>query len=84
MSRAFKRLERVLRLEKEQGYQNKAVVGGIRQFVTFWVDQARDEAESETDKALVEQAADALVDYSRLPGLEARATVINALMSPPV
>ena len=80
MSRAFKRLERVLRLEKEQGYQNKAVVGGIRQFVTFWVDQARDEAESETDKALVEQAADALVDYSRLPGLEARATVIDGLL----
>ena len=41
MSRAFERLERVLDLEVQQGYQNKAVVGGIRQFALFWVEQAR-------------------------------------------
>ena len=37
MDRSLKRLERVLELEKLQGYQNKAVVGGIRQFAVFWV-----------------------------------------------
>ncbi len=80
MARIFIRLERVLELEAQQGYQDKAVVGGIRQFVVYWVSQAREDAVDEADKALVEQVADALVDYGRLPGSEARARVINSLM----
>ena len=55
MSKAFKRLKRVLKLEADQGYQNKAVVGGIRQFSAFWVGQARDEAVDEADRVLIEQ-----------------------------
>ncbi len=51
MDRALKRLERVLELEKQQGYQNKAVVGGIRQFAVFWVSQANEEAADEGDLA---------------------------------
>ena len=74
------RLERVLELEAQQGYQDKAVVGGIRQFVVYWVEQAREDAVDEADRALVEQVAEALVDYGRLPGSEARAQVINSLM----
>src|SRR5690606_11352892 len=81
MSRAFKRLERVLRLEQSQGYQNKAVVGGIRQFVTFWVNQAREEELDEADKALVEQTAELLADYGRLPGVEARAAALEGLLA---
>ncbi|MCZ7670273.1 MAG: hypothetical protein M5U34_25470 [Chloroflexi bacterium] len=72
MSRVFGRLERVLNLEAEQGYQNKAVVGGIRQFALFWVEQAREEAVDEADRILVEQTAELLMDYSSLPGVEAR------------
>jgi ATP-dependent DNA helicase RecG len=81
MSKAFKRLRRVLKLEADQGYQNKAVVGGIRQFAAFWVGQARDEAVDEADRALIEQIAEVLVDYGKLPGLEARANAIDSLMS---
>ena len=54
MARAFSRLERVLDLEAQQGYQNKAVVGGIRQFATFWVGQAREEAIDEQDGAFID------------------------------
>lgn len=79
MGRAFKRLERVLNLEAQQGYQNKAVVGGIRQFAAFWVGQAREEAQDEADRALVEQVADVLMDYGRLPGTEARQKAIGSL-----
>jgi ATP-dependent DNA helicase RecG len=81
MSRSFKRLKQVLSLEIKQGYQNKAVVGGIRQFVNFWVSKAREEAENEADKALVEQIAEALTEYGNLPGREARAKSIDDLMS---
>lgn len=79
MVKAFKQLERVLNLEAQQGYHNKAVVGGIRQFVNFWVTKARSEAVDEIDRALVEQVAEVLQDYARLSGVEARAKAINSL-----
>ena len=81
MQRSFKRLERVLDLEKKQGYQNKAVVGGIRQFVTYWISQAQEEAVDEADRAFVEQTAELLSDYGRLPGVEARQKAIAELMN---
>ncbi len=81
MKTALSRLQRVLDLEASQGYKNKSVVGGIRQFATFWVGQAREAALSEMDKALVEQVAEVLADYGRLPGTEARAKAINQLQA---
>jgi ATP-dependent DNA helicase RecG len=81
MDRALKRLERVLELEKQQGYQNKAVVGGIRQFAVFWVSQATEEATEESDLALAEQVSEILIDYNRLPGVEARAKAIDQLLT---
>lgn len=78
--KSFNRLERVLNLEKQQGYKNKAVVGGIRQFANFWVEQARPEAIDEADKALIEQIAETLSDYNNLPGPEARARQLDSLL----
>jgi ATP-dependent DNA helicase RecG len=80
MGRAFRRLQRVLDLEAKQGYQNKAVVGGIRQFAVYWLGQAREEVVDEADKAFVEQTAEILMDYGRLPGVEARAKAVDALL----
>ena len=79
MGQAINSLQRVLSLEIEQGYQDKAVVGGIRQFTVFWVSKAREQAVDEADKALVEQVAETLMSYSRLPGIEARAETIELL-----
>ncbi len=79
MGRSFKRLQRVLELEAQQGYQNKAVVGGIRQFATFWVGQAREEAVDEQDSVLIEQVAEVLSDYGTLPGPEARQKALDRL-----
>lgn len=81
MNKAFKRLERVLDLEAKQGYKDKAVIGGIRQFATFWVGQAREEATSESELALVEQVAESLTNYSRLPGPEARKAALTDIMA---
>ncbi|MFT7584984.1 MAG: ATP-dependent DNA helicase RecG, partial [Cellvibrionaceae bacterium] len=68
MSKPFDRLQSVLKLEAQQGYKNKAVVGGIRQFVSFWVEQARELAIDEADSAFIEQTAQALTDYAQTPG----------------
>jgi ATP-dependent DNA helicase RecG len=79
MGKAISRLERVIELESKQGYKDKAVVGGIGQFATFWVSRAREEAVGEADLALIEQIAETLSNYSRLPGSEARANAIDLL-----
>jgi ATP-dependent DNA helicase RecG len=79
MAKAFNRLERVIELETKQGFQDKAVVGGIRQFSAYWVRGAREEAADEAELALVEEIAEVLMGYSRLPGKEARAKAIGAL-----
>lgn len=81
MARAFGRLERVLNLEAQQGYENKAVVGGIRQFAIFWVEQAREEAVDEADKAFIEQTSELLMDYGRLPGTEARQKAVESIQT---
>lgn len=80
MAQAFKRLERVLKLEVQQGYKNKAVVGGIGQFAAFWIDQAREEAVDEADRAFVEQTSDVLGDYGNLKGDAARSESLNNLL----
>lgn len=80
MARSFKRLKQVLNLESSKGYKNNAVVGGISQFANYWVDQARKEAVDEIDRALVEQIAEVLINYGRLPGHEARAKEISTLL----
>ncbi len=81
MQRSLKRLERVLELEAKQGYKNKAVVGGIRQFAAYWVEQAREAAVDEADRAFVEQTAELLMDYGRLPGSEARQKTVQNLLA---
>lgn len=81
MQRSLKRLERVLELEAKQGYKNKAVVGGIRQFAAYWVEQAREAAVDEADRAFVEQTAEVLMDYGRLPGSEARQKTVQSLLA---
>ncbi len=80
MQRAFKRLERVLNLESKQGYKNKAVVGGIRQFAAYWVEQAREVVVDEADRAFVEQTAELLMEYGRLSGVEARQKAVQTLL----
>lgn len=80
MAQAFERLERILRLEAEQGYKNKAVVGGIRQFATFWVSEARGEVTSDIDLFFVEQVGETLANYRKLSGIEARREAVGNIL----
>ncbi|UCG23061.1 MAG: hypothetical protein JSW55_12950, partial [Chloroflexota bacterium] len=79
MGRAFDSIEKVIELEAAQGYQDKAVVGGMSNFAALWVSQAREEALDEADLALIEQIAETLSGYGQLPGTEARAKAITLL-----
>lgn len=79
MGRAFNSLKRVLELEAKQGFKDTAVVGGIRQFAVYWLIQAKEEAANEAEIALVEEVAETLNGYGRLPGLEAREEALQKL-----
>ncbi len=81
MANAFERLERILQLEIEQGYQNKAVVGGMHQFAAYWIDQARADSSGEADAFFIEQIAETLAGYDRLPGHDARSKAIDGILT---
>ncbi len=80
MTEPFERLQRVLELEKQQGYKNKAVVGGIRQFAAYWIGQARADAVDEADIFFVDMVAETLANYHRLPGDAARRDTVSNLL----
>lgn len=80
MTEPFERLQRVLELEQQQGYKNKAVVGGIRQFAAYWVGQARAEAVDEADIFFIDMVAETLSNYHRLPGDAARRDTVNNML----
>ena len=80
MTQAFQRLENILKLEAKQGYKDSAVVGGIRQFATFWTSQARDETSSEIDHFFIDQVGEMLAGYNRLPGREARKDTVDSIL----
>lgn len=80
MAHIFQRLKQVLSLEAQQGYQDKAVVGGMSRFVAYWMTPAREEAVDDADTFLVEQIGESLAQYGKLPGNEAREKVVSNLL----
>ena len=44
MNNAFARLLKILSLERQLGYRNKAVIGGLDKFASRWEADARAEA----------------------------------------
>ncbi len=64
MNPALEKLAKVLRLENDRGYDNRAVVGGLERMLDPWQAEAR---ASGLPEALIEIVAAGLRDYSSLP-----------------
>jgi ATP-dependent DNA helicase RecG len=79
METALQKLGKVLELERQGGFKNRAVIGGIERYIPTWIQDARAQAGTEREKALVEQIAQLLTDYGKLPGPEARAKLIRSI-----
>jgi len=75
MEPAFEKLTKILALEKEQGYQNRAVIGGLGKLAPFW----RREASTEAPK-LVEEVATLLQSYPTL-GRQEREGVVGEILA---
>ncbi len=79
METALQKLAKVLELERQAGYRNRAVIGGIQRYIPVWIEEARDQADTEIDKVLVEQIGELLMDYGDLAGPNPRAKLIESI-----
>jgi ATP-dependent DNA helicase RecG len=76
MTSALEKLEKILQLEQEQGFRDKAVIGGLARFADAWQKQAQHETE---DEAWVVQVAEQMQTYSRLTTRQERQSSLEAL-----
>ena len=74
MSSAFDKLGRILALEEEQGHRDRAVIGGLARFLSFWEKQARQE--ETTSSKTVDRIMAALAAYESQP-TEARVHTVK-------
>ncbi|MBM4466626.1 MAG: ATP-dependent DNA helicase RecG [Chloroflexi bacterium] len=81
MTSAFEKLTKILTLEKEQGYRNKAVIGGLEKFASFWREGARQEAEDLERAHLVEEIVALLQSYPTLEDRRSREGVVEDILT---
>ncbi len=80
MPSALETLVKVLKLEREQGYRNKAMTGGLAAFVPNWSEQALQQARRPETVALVEEIVVCMRDYDRAEEREARGKAIEYML----
>ena len=73
---AFERLHKVLTLEQQQGYRNKAVIGGLDKFAARW----QQDAEKEAPPAAVAEIVALLMGYPTLMDVAARERLIGQVI----
>ncbi|NIV31090.1 MAG: hypothetical protein GWN58_16830, partial [Anaerolineae bacterium] len=64
MPTAFEKLEKILRLEQSQGYQNQAVIGGFGAFAEIWRSEALRETQEQARIEQINEMADLLHRYA--------------------
>ena len=93
MLSAFEKLTKILALEKEQGYRNRAVIGGLEKFAAFWHEEARQEAQGLEGASVgdlahrVEEIVTLLQSYPALEDHGARKKAVEQILGklrPPV
>jgi ATP-dependent DNA helicase RecG len=81
VAKAFEKLTKILTLEQEQGYHNRAVIGGLEKFASFWHEEARQEAEGLEQARLVEEIIALLQSYPTLEDRGARERVVGEILT---
>ena len=79
MMSTYEKLSKVLDLEREQGYENRAVIGGLIKFLQVWRDNAAHESTSSQDTKRVDGIYATLADYARQSSEERVEAVAAAL-----
>ncbi|MGQ9584642.1 MAG: ATP-dependent DNA helicase RecG [Anaerolineae bacterium] len=76
MTNSLEKLHKILNLEEEQGFANKAVIGGLDKFASFWEPETLAECRAPSDQQRVHQIADLLKTYPTLQDLKDRKETI--------
>ncbi len=63
MASSLQTLIKILRLEQQKGYQNKAVIGGFARFAYHWSREAHSQAKTDPHHALVDEIVKLLREY---------------------
>ncbi|GAB4576139.1 MAG: hypothetical protein Kow0077_31130 [Anaerolineae bacterium] len=80
MPSALETLVKILRLEREQGFKNSAVIGGLGAFATNWQDDAHAQARKPEHHDLVDELVDLMREYETLDNVQARHEAIKYMM----
>ncbi len=81
MSSPFETLSKMLALEKQRGYDNKAVLGGLERLSDTWTAGAIAQVSAEEERLLIEEIAGLLRRYPSLTERSERAALIEELLS---
>src|SRR5258708_24974753 len=69
MPSALETLVKILKLEQDTNYQDKAVIGGLKSFASHWVPEGHAQAKKPEHHALVDELAGLLNEYGdKQPG----------------
>ena len=81
MPSALETLVKILKLEREQGGKNTAVVGGLSAYADNWQPQAREQARRAHHHILIDEIVDSLTAYDRIDNDAERLDKINYLLN---
>ncbi|MFC1959341.1 ATP-dependent DNA helicase RecG [Chloroflexota bacterium] len=80
MPSALETLMKILKLEREQGYKNTAVIGGLDAYAENWQGEAHAQAKRPEHHVLVDELAQLLRDYDAVQSREKRHDSIKYMM----
>ncbi len=80
MPSALETMVKILKLERDQGGKNTAVVGGLVSFVSSWQQEAREQARRAEQQILIDEIVDILKAYETLADDDERIVKINYLL----
>lgn len=76
----YVKLIKILKLEQQQNYQDRAVIGGMARFATEWEKEAQATARNSQQAALARDITALLIGYTAIPDVETRQAVIEEIM----
>jgi ATP-dependent DNA helicase RecG len=80
MPSAIETLVKILKLEKQQGASNKAVVGGLGAFSANWALQAYEQARKPEQRRLVDELASLMRGYDGIENKAERLNMVNYML----
>jgi ATP-dependent DNA helicase RecG len=81
MPSPFQTLNKMLALEKERGYDNKAVVGGLERLSDTWAPEAITHVDDKEERLLIEEISGLLRRYPSLQERTQRAALVEDLLN---